>query len=279
MEETEVPTSENTTPNSFRDMAFYVGSPFILEQIMHASQNLGADHHSMFLAALKSESGFQDMYGRIFEPYCHSWINDSNQDRRLSIRRLTLNASTEDPFEITLHVPLETIRFDGHDPKALKSVSVQPGWCSERKYLQPYSASFPSYDSIYLVKESVLRKNGSNRLIALNFQMTVSGATGIPPRPKHSLRLYIRAGINKVCRDTEPTFLESVTVFAVPEVCFASFGFQKEYVKDAKRYAVYQPREQFVVAIPERVFPIANLGVGVDMDVDDVDNHNAMEES
>ena len=155
-------------------------------------------------------------------------------------------------MKITLPKPLMTLRFGGHDPKALKK--LESGWCSNGSYLLPYFTTFPTYDSIYVVKENVLRPNGSDTLIALNFQMTVSGATGLPPRPKHTMRRYIRIGINAACKAEEDNFSESVTVFAVPEACFDGFGFQKEFIKDAKSYSKLQPKEQFVVAVPETAF-------------------------
>ena len=208
---------------------------------------------------MRNEAGYEDMYGRIFEPHCHALINSGCE---LRIRRLlsssnsSASAGENEESSITLSKPTTSLRFDGHDPKALKKLPT--GWCSDGTYLQPHSNSFPSYDSIYVVKESVLRPNGSDSLIALNFQMTVSGVHGLPPRPKHALRRYIRSGINAACRSVQTSFKESVAVFAVPNVCFDHFAFQREYIKDAKVHCKLQPKEQFVVAVPETAFALSS---------------------
>ena len=57
-----------------------------------------------------------------------------------------------------------------------------------------------------------------------------------------------------MCKQASADFIESVTVFAVPEVCFDGFKFQKERVKESESFSQLQPKEQFVVAIRESIF-------------------------
>ena len=257
VQESTPPTAvDDNVSNSFEQKTFMVGSQFILKQLIAQSADVGKDEHYAFLAALSGESGFEGIYGQMFEPHCHSFF--ATKGGQVRMRRLTMQGADAEQT-LFLPQPGETFRFGGHDPKNLQH--LEGAWCSADSYLRPFSTTFPTYDSIFIVQETILRP-GAKRgaLIALNLQMTVSGATGLPPRPKHTLRRDVRCRINQVCKQKwsqeGATFSESVTVFAVPEVCFNSFEFQKEYIMDGETYSKLQPKEQYVLAIPEKAFQI-----------------------
>ena len=47
-------------------------------------------------------------------------------------------------------------------------------------------------------------------------------------------------------------------MFAVSRVCLDHFAFQREYTKDVKVHCKLQPKEQFVVAVPETAFALSS---------------------
>ena len=113
--------------------------------------------------------------------------------------------------------------------------------------LQPHSNSFPSCDSICVLKESTLWPNGNSSLIALNFPTTVSGVHGLLPRPKHALRCCISSGTNAACRSAQASLKEPMSVFAAwPQRLLWSFRFPKRVHQGRKVHCRMQPKEQFV---------------------------------
>lgn len=202
----------------------------------------------------------EDTYGRIFESFCHPMLQSGCT---LRIRKLEENGA-EEATEITLPNTEDFIvRFDGHDPSNCAPTAG--------RYFWPHSTSFPSYDAMLVVEEKVLFGGDSTDLVCLNLQMTVSGVTGYPVRPKHKLLQYMRQGVDKAMKNRfpaataatapayTPAFKKSYTVFVVPEICFEVFSFQKESRKTinpatgTKSYCVHQPSEQFVIMIPQNL--------------------------
>ena len=66
MDECDVPTSvDDDVPNSFTEKSFFVGSHFILKNLISEAASLGKDVHFSFLAALISESGYEDLRAHV----------------------------------------------------------------------------------------------------------------------------------------------------------------------------------------------------------------------
>lgn len=84
--------------------------------------------------------------------------------------------------------------------------------------------------------------------------MTVSGATGLPRRPTHSVKQYVRSQFDKTFEANVESYTRdsAITAFVVPPECFESFQFQYETRKDddeqnTEKQAVYQ----IVIGMPD----------------------------
>lgn len=167
-------------------------------------------------------------------------------ERKLRVRRLLAQScdEEEEPFVVTFPASCSTVRFHGNDPEALKDFKDKT---KEGLYYHPFSTSFPSYDAMFIVKKKVFFPGDkSDDLLLLNEQMTVAGASGITPRPKHKMLRVMRM------KSMKAFGLEVVTCFLVPTICFNSFKFQKESnISGAKGISKRQPAMQYVMEIPD----------------------------
>lgn len=84
----------------------------------------------------------------------------------------------------------------------------------------------------HIVSVIVRPKRGS---VALLIQMTVSGATGLARRPKHSMKQHVLRkkfdSFNVCYAHANPD--SAVSAFVVPPECFAPFLFQEETLMDS----------------------------------------------
>ena len=89
--------------------------------------------------------------------------------------------------------------------------------------------------------------------IALLLQMTVSGATGLPRRPKHSVKRQIREKFTDALMKKIPSFKANglaVTTFLVPTACFMPFLYQHEENLNGSR-CHKSASFQLVIEVPE----------------------------
>lgn len=104
-----------------------------------------------------------------------------------------------------------------------------------------------------------MRQLRARECVALLLQMTVSGATGLPRRPEHSVKQNIRKKFEGAFKKKMPAFKKSgvaVTAFMVPTECFGPFLFQKEETMEGK-VSDEQPKFQLAFEVPN-VFTYKN---------------------
>lgn len=144
------------------------------------------------------------------------------------------------------------LRYKSNDPTCIGE-DGNKDFVKVNNYFWPLSSNHPTYDSAMIVPGSLIGLPKKEN-VALLMQMTVSGATGLPRRPKHSMKRYVRQKFDSTFAAQLIGYeLDSaVTVFVVPSECFTPFLFQDETVKDDDDTCVSpanQPDYQIVLKV------------------------------
>ena len=159
--------------------------------------------------------------------------------------------NTDDVVTVRFPALSGTVRYKSNDPSILKEAAYNCDILKE-KYVWPYSSSHPSYDSAVVTNADVVGLE-TKVVVGLLLQMTVSGATGLPRRPEHSVKQHIRKKFDSVFKATILEYALSgaaYTAFVVPTL--ERFLFQQETVMDDDDQPVQlQPDLQFVYEVPD----------------------------
>jgi len=244
--------ADTTSPNDFASYHFCFGSSTITSFINRAILDAGGDALERCIQTWSTQSGFESIHGGLFELHCHYLLCQRKTPLTLRCRRVYRNDgdNTDKINSIELPVIQGTTRYKSNDPSILGgddyANDIKVG-----QYLWPYSNVHPTYDSAVLV-EGCDVGSLDDELVPLYLQMTVSGASGLPRQPKHSMKQYVRKAFNKALRKHNKSISPGITTFVVPSECFEPFLFQHESLKDDdEMQTVNQPEYQLVVEIPD----------------------------
>eukprot|EP00980_Cylindrotheca_fusiformis_P026664 scaffold16847_cov68-Cylindrotheca_fusiformis.AAC.1 len=239
--------------NTFGDSGtkYVFGSQFIIETVNKTIAEAGEDSLKRCIQTWSFQPGFESIYGGLFELRCHcAFTRIGRNPLKVKAKRVFKDDDAEtESFEIDMP-KFSVVRFSGNDPERLNTQdfqdSMKPG-----SYFWPYSSNFPSYDAIAIVNGGTVGMDNNNQPAALLVQMTVSGATNLPRRPRHEVKQRIRTKFDSVfaARVSEYQKNSAITTFVVPEECFGPFLFQKESVKKGEE-AKTQPDWQLVIVMP-----------------------------
>lgn len=247
-------TSSTTTssPNEFFNYKYIFGSQMILEAMDSAIMNAGDEALKLCLNNWAAEPGFEGIYGGIFGLRCHRVLaRIGGEGTTLRARRVFRDDRLSKIFKITLPGVKAAVRYKGNDPKCLTDSEFN-GVFAVGSYFWPYSSNHPTYDSAMLVYGSAAGES-SKALVALLFQMTVSGASGLPRRPNHAMKQWVRKDFEKTFASRLENFVpgSAITAFVVPTECFESFAFQAEAFKEDEDVPTQkQPDYQLVIEMP-----------------------------
>ena len=96
-------------------------------------------------------------------------------------------------------------------------------------------------------------KSNEDALLALALQCTVSGASGVPPRPKHKVYHNIVTKSALASKKANKQIVDLCTVFVVPPICADRFAYQiPQTTKDEDAAPRNMPKVQFVAALKTR---------------------------
>lgn len=239
--------------NTFHDYRYIFGSLEILKLMDTELLNQGDETFKLCLRNWASESGFECVYGALFELRCHRLFenNTGNLQLRMRVVRRNDSENTKDVTNVRFPAASGTVRYKSNDPSILKE-STFDGLIEKGKYLWPHSSNHPSYDSAIVLDEDVVGLHNVGN-VGLLLQMTVSGATGLPRRPEHSIKQYVRKAFDGVFQARIPGYRAAAyTAFVVPTECFEKFLFQHETLKDDDDMPTkVQPELQFVFEVPD----------------------------
>ena len=249
--------------NMFDSFQYIFGSEKVMEVFRERLLDKGEEALRLCLRTWASQSGFECVYGAMFELHCHRKLQDSKGDQlRMRIVYKDADQNTDDIFRVALPKPRRTVRYPSNDPSLLGEAHFEN--VDEFNYFWPLSSNHPTYDSALVVRPSDLgldnldtEEQGVEVLknverVGLLLQMTVSGATGLPRRPEHSVKQHVRKLFEAAFNVKIPAFKESgmaVTAFMVPTECFGPFLFQPEETMAGKE-SVMQPDFQLVFEVP-----------------------------
>jgi hypothetical protein len=243
-------------PNTFDHYQYIFGSEDILEVFREYILNRGEEALRMCLTNWAGQSGFECVYGALFELHCHRMLENNNGQLKLRMRIVHSDASKNDDVVHNVDMPMTcgTLRYPSNEPAILEEDEYDEDVKTLNKYIWPISSTHPTYDSAFVVNGKDLRvKELEEENIALLLQMTVSGATGLPRRPEHSVRQHIRSQFERVFKKKIPCYKQSgkaYTAFMVPTECFSPFLFQKESALLGGT-SQKQPEMQLVFEIPK----------------------------
>lgn len=229
-----------------------------------------------------STNGYMSVFGALFERNSHIELQSG-----LSLPLYALQPPKGKSQSIgTLEVPAASriTLLHGSDPSKLASLNLIKG-----EHVRPVNSNFPTYD-LYMVagvsslnfegqdadkasseQNSKSRKkkrsgdkdddktpwkkmkyDNQNDLLALALQCTVSGASGVPPRPKHKMYHRIVANSKSVLQQAKPQIRELCTVFVVPPVCAEEFVYQIPQTTKGENVKANMPKVQFVASLKTR---------------------------
>ncbi|CAB9530142.1 hypothetical protein SEMRO_2761_G336460.1 [Seminavis robusta] len=233
-----------------------IGSPKLLQAIYEKLLNRGEETLRNCLTNWEGQDGFECVYGALFELYCHRMIESSNGDKPLNMRMVfRSNNKNGKTIQVKLPQTSGTSRFKSNDPAILGEDQHEEAVTTLDKYHRPISRNFPTYDSVFFFegKHFGVDKLKTKKIMLL-LQMTVSGATGLPCRPDHSIKQHIRKKFKAVFNEKIPGFKEkgeAYTAFMVPTECFKPFLFQEEKTTSDSVAKVGQPEFQLVFGVPD----------------------------
>lgn len=242
-------------PNSFAFYRCIFGSQKILEVFDETLLNRGEESLRMCLSNWAGQSGFESVYGSLFELHCHRLLESKAGQLKLQMRVVYNDKSKNNDKVYQVPIPKfhGTLRYPSNDPSILEEHECSEDVKTLCKHLWPTSSNYPTCDSAFVVEGKHL---GVPELkednVALLLQMTVSGATGLPRRPEHSVKQHIRTKFEEVFQKRILGYNQSGkahTVFLVPSECFRPFLFQAE---ENMQWEVSktQPEFQLVIEIP-----------------------------
>lgn len=239
--------------NRFSEFTYRFASERIIQAVDDAILDSGDQALKLCLQNWTSESGFESIYGGLFELRCQRlFTNRSRGPLKLHARRVFRDSARNDDkvYQVTLPPIGSLLRYESNDPSCIGEDDNKDS-IKSNSYFWPFSSNHPTYDSAMIVSGSVIGLPKKENA-ALLMQMTVSGATGLPRRPKHSMKQHVR----KKFDSTFATHVQgykpdsAVTAFVVPPECFAPFLFQEETVMDNDDTpTVAQPDYQLVLQV------------------------------
>lgn len=236
--------------NTFSSQEFMLGSEELVLQYSTALAAVGREQLNSIMNAVNGQVGAEAVYGALFEIHAHNVLLEGNRSFNVRVvrrdgKQKDLCATTTIPVNSEMHI------FHGREAIGISETLVQGTKLSVGTYIKPAVSNFPTYDSALVVPGANVGLKDDN--VGLLLQMTVSGASGLRRRPKHSVKHYMRKEMGKVLRETcESSVPLSVTTFCVPSACFHPFDYQPELRKDTEVLVVDQNQAdyQFVVEIP-----------------------------
>lgn len=232
-------------PNVLSSYQYVFGSELIMESYYSLVTQKGDEALSQCLNTWTHHQGFESLYGAIFELYCHRKLQSNEGNLRLRMRIVYKDTSqnTDAIFQVTPPTLQKIVPYPSNDPSLLGEAHFER--VDELNYFCPLSSNHPTYDSAVVMRPQelglcdlnteevgVVKLRNVNQL-GLLLQMTVSGATGLPRRPKHSVKQYVRKKFEAAFNSKIPLFKNNsmaVTAFMVPTECFVSFLFQEEEI-------------------------------------------------
>ena len=246
---------DDRKPNKFDNFRYIFGSEKILEVFREKILNRGEETLRMCLTNWAGQNGFESVYGALFELHCHRLLENNTGQLQLNMRIVYRDKkkNNEDVYSVKLPITQGTCRYLSNDPSILEEDQHKEEAETLGKYFWPISSNHPTYDSAFVVNGKDL---GVDELtadkVALLLQMTVSGATGLPRRPEHSVKQHIRRKFENVFKKRIDGYEQSgkaYTAFMVPTECFKPFLFQVEEVPNGGE-AANQPEFQLVFEVP-----------------------------
>lgn len=237
--------------NTFEDYYYVLASRQIANRFAASYQLKSTQELKSVLQTFAGEKGFEAVYGVLFEQYAHSLMRGSERD--FNIRLVRHDGKNKAIYSSAKLEVKKTEVFPGRDPDVLTEIFAGKG-IDIGTYLQPETRTFPTYDAILIVEGNAVGLEIAK--VALLLQMTVSGASGLPRRPEHSVKRHVRLGLAKALNNTLDDFAGEdacYTTFCVPTVCFQPFLFQHEQLKDSEASTAEsnQPEFQFVIEVPD----------------------------
>lgn len=232
---------------------YVLGSEKIASELSTALEVAGKDALTTFMNGIYGQSGAEAVYGMLFEKFAHNMLMNDNKNREFNIRVVRKDGK-EKLLWATVKIPVsqdKVLRFTGREANGVREYLEREKKISTGMYILPEASNFPTYDSAVIIPASNVGLVGKN--IGLLLQMTVSGASGLRRRPKHSVRHYMRKAMDKVLRENaEDPFDTSITTFCVPSACFHPFQYQSELQQDKDDCVAdsSQADYQFVLEIP-----------------------------
>jgi len=243
-------------PNSFDDFQCIFGSENTLELFREKILSRGEEALRMCLANWAGQSGFESVYGALFELHCHRMLESNTGQLKLKMRVVYSDKTknTDTVHQVVIPETRGTLRYPSNDPGILEEGEYEEEVKTLSKYFWPISSNHPTYDSAFVVNGKDLGvKELEEEKIALLLQMTVSGATGLPRRPEHSVKQHIRMKFESVFKNNVPGYIQNgkaYTAFLVPTECFRPFLFQEEENMKGDTSKT-QPKMQLVFEIPK----------------------------
>ncbi|KAL3917259.1 MAG: hypothetical protein SGILL_004798, partial [Bacillariaceae sp.] len=231
--------------NTFDKYRYVFGSSDILEALDQELVRRSDKALQHALISWASVPGFEGVYGALYELRCHRrFENEQNLKLKMRVVYNDPSKNTDKCYEVEFPRFVKVVRFKSQDPSIIEEERTYPD-LKKDYYLWPRSSSFPSYDSAAIVDGTPFGLDG---VVGLLFQMTVSGSTGIPRRPEHSVKQHIRRKFHKAFESRKIAgYKNAYTAFVVPTECFEKFVFQKESIKDSDDgIASSQPQFQLV---------------------------------
>jgi len=247
---------DDQKPNDFNESRYIFGSEKILEVFQEKILNRGEETLRMCLTNWAGQNGFESVYGALFELHCHRMLENNDGQLRLNMRIVYRDKekNNNDVYSVTVPMARGTCRYPSNDPSILEEDQHKEDAATLGIYFWPVSSNHPTYDSAFVVngKDLGVNKVAADK-VALLLQMTVSGATGLPRRPAHSVKQHIRKKFENVFKkriDGYKQSGEAYTAFMVPTECFKPFLFQDEEVLNGEA-AASQPEFQLVFEVPK----------------------------
>jgi len=241
--------------NTFQEEGYVLGSTDLTSLLSKSLAQCGKDQLRTFMNTIRGQRGAEAMYGTLFEYHAHEVLCRPRVTLNLKVVRYDgKNKYGYATTKIQLEGERNILEFEGQEAKGINEMEATAQTLSPDTYFLPSSPTFPTYDSAMLVPGTVVGLPSVAR-VGLLLQMTVSGATNILRRPKHSVKNYMRkemhSALEQVWPDAGPAM--SVTTFCVPTACFHPFLFQPEQTKSSKQLVApgNQAEFQFVIEIPE----------------------------
>ena len=252
-------------------------SEFVIEQLEVELKRFTCDEIGM-MAEAWSTNGYMSVFGALFERHSHLALL---KGKRMPLYAL-LPPGGKSQMIGNLEVPAanQVLLLGGNQPEGLRRCSLDHG-----THVRPVNSNFPTYD-LYVVSsgtsalcfddqaignesskpensvsvkkraaskednESPWKKVKLDGLVGFGLQCTVSGASGVPPRPKHKVCHKIVIDSASEMKTAQPNIKDFATVFVVPPICAKRFVYQMPQTSKNEDVAPSNmPKVQFVAAL------------------------------